>query len=58
MHILKIPNYNSDVKNDSRLGIKILGFITSEHFYRNDVLESMYVKEMEDKIDDYVNREY
>ena len=33
------------VKNDSRLGIKILGFITSEHFYRNDVLESMYVKE-------------
>ena len=46
------------VKNDSRLGIKILGFITSEHFYRNDVLESMYVKEMEDKVDDYVNREY
>ena len=39
------------VKNDSRLGIKILGFITSEHFYRNDVLEAMYVKEMEDKID-------
>ena len=36
------------VENDSRLGIKILGFITSEHFYRNDVLESMYVKEMED----------
>ena len=46
------------IENDSRLGIKILGFITSEHFYRNDVLESMYVKEMEDKIDDYVNREY
>ena len=46
------------VKNDSRLGIKILGFITSEHFYRNDVLESMYVKEMEDKVDDYINREY
>ena len=46
------------VKNDSRLGIKILGFITSEHFYRNDVLESMYVKDMEDKIDDYCNREY
>jgi hypothetical protein len=39
------------VDNDSRLGIKILGFITSKHFYRNDVLESMYVKEMEDKID-------
>ena len=33
----------SNVKIDSRLGIKILGFITSEHFYRNDVLESMYV---------------
>ena len=46
------------VKIDSRLGIKILGFITSEHFYRNDVLESMYVKDMEDKIDDYCNREY
>ena len=40
-------------ENDSRLGIKILGFITSEHFYRNDVLESMYVKEMEDKADSY-----
>ena len=48
----------SNVKIDSRLGIKILGFITNEHFYRNDVLESMYVKEMEDKVDDYVNREY
>ena len=46
------------VKNDSRLGIKILGFITNEHFYRNDVLESMYVKEMDTRIDDYVNREY
>ena len=46
------------VKNDSRLGIKILGFITSEHFYRNDVLEAMYVKDMEDKIYDYCNREY
>lgn len=46
------------VKIDSRLGIKILGFITNEHFYRNDVLESMYVKEMEDRVDDYVNREY
>ena len=44
------------VKNDSRLGIKILGFITSEHFYRNDVLESMYVKEMEDKIDSYYEK--
>ena len=44
------------IKNDSRLGIKILGFITSEHFYRNDVLESMYVKEMEDKIDSYYEK--
>ena len=46
----------SNVKNDSRLGIKILGFITSEHFYRNDVLESMYVKDMEDKIDSYYEK--
>ena len=44
------------IKNDSRLGIKILGFITSEHFLRNDVLESMYVKEMEDKIDSYYEK--
>ena len=44
------------VKNDSRLGIKILGFITSEHFYRNDVLEAMYVKDMEDKIDSYYEK--
>ena len=33
------------VDNDSRLGNKILSFITNEHFYRNDVLEAMYVKE-------------
>ena len=38
-----------EVKIDSRLGIKILGFITSKHFYRNDVLESMYVKEKYDE---------
>ena len=44
------------IENDSRLGIKILGFITSEHFFRNDVLESMYVKEMEDKIDSYYEK--
>jgi len=44
------------VENDSRLGIKILGFITSEHFYRNDVLESMYVKDMEDKIDSHYEK--
>lgn len=33
------------IENDSRLGKKILTFITNEHFYRGDVLESMYVKE-------------
>ena len=38
------------IENDSRLGIKILGFITSEHFYRNDVLEAMCVKEQYDTI--------
>ena len=47
---------DNEVKIDSRLGIKILGFITSEHFYRNDVLESMYVKDMEDKIDSYYEK--
>ena len=46
----------NEIKSDSRLGIKILGFITSEHFYRNDVLESMYVKDMEDKIDSYYEK--
>ena len=59
--IWKLSNQILDdlqVKNDSRLGKKILTFISNEHFYRNDVLESMYVKEMEDKIDDYCNREY
>ena len=33
------------IDNDSRLGKKILTFVTNEHFYRGDVLESMYVKE-------------
>ena len=50
--------YDNEIKVDSRLGKKILTFISNEHPYRGDVLESMYVKEMEDKIDDYVNREY
>ena len=54
--IWELSNRIHDVKNDSRLGIKILGFITSEHFYRNDVLESMYVKDMEDKIDSYYEK--
>ena len=57
--IWKLSNQILDdlqVKIDSRLGIKILGFITSEHFFRNDVLESMYVKDMEDKIDSYYEK--
>ena len=44
------------IGTQTRLGIKILGFITSEHFYRNDVLEAMYVKEMEDKADSYYEK--
>ncbi len=46
------------IENDSKLGKKILTFISNEHFYRGDVIEAMYVKEMEDRVDDYVNREY
>ena len=41
---VNIVNEN-EIKVDSRLGKKILTFISNEHFYRNDVLESMYVKE-------------
>ena len=33
------------IENDSRLGKKILTFISNNHFYRGDVLEAMYVKE-------------
>ena len=44
------------VDNDSRLGKKILTFITNKDFYRNDVLESMYVKDIEDKIDNYYEK--
>ena len=44
------------IENDSRLGKKILTFVSNEHFYRNDVLESMYVKDMEDKIDSYYEK--
>ncbi len=44
------------IENDSKLGKKILTFITNEHFYRGDVLESMYVKDMEDKIDSYYEK--
>ena len=44
------------IENDSRLGKKILTFISNNHFYRGDVLEAMYVKEMEDKIDSYYEK--
>ena len=42
--------YDNEIKVDSRLGKKILTFISNNHFYRGDVLESMYVKEQYDKI--------
>ena len=56
--IWELTNRIHDVKNDSRLGNKILTFVSNEHFYRGDVLEAMYVKEMDIKIDNYCNREY
>jgi len=34
-----------EVKHDSRLGKKILTFISNEHPYRGDVLEAMWVKD-------------
>ena len=43
------------IDNDSRLGKKILTFVTNEHFYRGDVIESMFIAGREDrlnKIDD------
>ena len=46
------------IENDSKLGKKILTFVTNNHPFRGDTLEAMHVKEMEDKIDDYCNREY
>ena len=46
------------IENDSRLGKKILTFVTNNHPYRGDTLEAMHVKEMEWQIDDYCNREY
>ena len=33
------------VENDSRLGNKILTFVSNEHFYRSDVLEAMWIKD-------------
>ena len=38
------------VKNDSRLGKKILTFVTNEHFYRGDTIEAMFVKEQGEKL--------
>ena len=46
------------IENDSKLGKKILTFVTNEHPYRGDTLEAMHVKELEYQIDDYCNREY
>ena len=34
---------DSFINNDSRLGKKILTFVTNEHFYRSDTIEAMYV---------------
>ena len=50
--------YDNEIKVDSRLGKKILTFVTNNHPYRGDTLEAMHVKEMEWQIDDYCNREY
>ena len=46
------------IENDSRLGKKILTFITNKHFYRGDVIESMFIAGREDrlkKINDSLN---
>jgi len=48
--------YDNEIKVDSRLGKKILTFVTNEHPYRSDTLEAMYVKEMEDKIDSHYEK--
>ena len=46
------------IENDSKLGKKILTFVTNNHPFRGDTLEAMHVKELEYQIDDYCNREY
>ena len=60
----RIWRLTDDVEEDnfigtqSRLGKKILTFITNEHFYRGDVIESMFIAGREDrlkKIDDSLN---
>ena len=33
------------IENDSRLGKKILTFVSNEHFYRSDVLEAKWIKD-------------
>ena len=46
------------IENDSKLGKKILTFISNEHFYRGDVIESMFIAGREDrlkKINDSLN---
>ena len=43
------------IDNDSRLGKKILTFITNKHFYRSDTIEAMSIKEHEEQIDYYYN---
>ena len=37
--------YDNEIKVDSRLGKKILTFVTNKHPYRSDVLEAMWVKD-------------
>ena len=46
------------IENDSKLGKKILTFVTNNHPFRGDTLEAMHVKELEYQVDDYCNREY
>ena len=38
------------IDNDSRLGKKILTFVTNEHFYRGDVIESMFIAGRENRL--------
>ena len=41
---------DSFINNDSKLGNKILSFVTNEHFYRGDTIEAMFVKEQGEKL--------
>ena len=40
---------DNGVNNNSKLGKKILTFVTNEHFYRGDTIEAMHVKEQYEK---------